>query len=41
MSEWEFAHGLTGQELLDALSSGATEEEWAYIEAQEQQEEEQ
>lgn len=34
MSEWDFADGLHGQELQDALSSGATAEEWAYIDAQ-------
>ena len=32
MSEWNFAFGLTGQALEDALSSGATYEEWAIIE---------
>ena len=32
MSEWDFAFGLTGQALEDALSSGATYEEWAMIE---------
>ena len=32
MSEWEFAFGLTGQALEDALSTGATYEEWAMIE---------
>ena len=32
MSEWEFAFGLEGQALEDALSSGATYEEWAMIE---------
>lgn len=36
MSEWDFAFGLTGQELEDALSSGATAEEWALIEAQDE-----
>ena len=34
MSEWDFAFGLTGQALEDALSSGATYEEWAMIERQ-------
>lgn len=32
MSEWDFAFGLTGQALEDALSSGATDVEWAMIE---------
>ena len=31
MSEWDFAFGLTGQALEDALSSGATYEEWGVI----------
>ena len=35
MSEWDFLWGLEGQELLDAMASGATYEEWTYIEAQE------
>ena len=34
MSEWDFAFGLTGQALDDALSSGATYEEWAMINRQ-------
>lgn len=37
MSEWEFLHGLTGQELDDAMSTGATAQEWAWIEAREAQ----
>ena len=32
MSEWDFAFGLTGQALEDALSTGATYEEWGMIE---------
>lgn len=32
MSEWDFLFGLEGQELLDAMSSGATEAEWVEIE---------
>lgn len=32
MSEWDFAFELTGQALEDALSSGATYEEWDIIE---------
>ncbi|WP_175525274.1 hypothetical protein [Microbacterium sp. cf046] len=39
MSEWDFLHGLTGQELEDAMSTGATAEEWAWIEARESEEE--
>lgn len=39
MSEWDFLHGLTGQELDDAMSTGATAEEWALIEAREAEEE--
>ena len=35
MSDWDFLWGLEGQELLDVMSSGATYEEWAYIEGQE------
>ena len=35
MSEWDFLWGLEGQELLDAMASGATYEEWAYIEEHE------
>ena len=38
MSEWDFAFGLTGQALEDALSSGATYEEWAVINRQLEQE---
>lgn len=34
MSEWDFLHGLEGQDLVDAMSTGATAEEWAWIEAQ-------
>lgn len=34
MGDWDFLHGLSGQELEDAMSSGATDEEWAWIEAQ-------
>lgn len=35
MGDWDFLHGLSGQELEDAMSSGATAEEWEWIEAQE------
>jgi hypothetical protein len=36
MGDWDFLHGLSGQELEDAMSSGATAEEWAWIEAQQE-----
>lgn len=32
MSEWDFLWGLKGQELEDAMSSGGTAEDWAYVE---------
>ena len=35
MSDWDFLWDLEGQELLDAMATGATYEEWAYIKAQE------
>lgn len=35
MGDWDFLHGLSGQELDDAMSSGATAEQWAWLEAQE------
>jgi hypothetical protein len=35
MGEWEFLHGLKGQELEDAMSTGATADEWAEIASQE------
>ena len=38
MGDWEFLHGLSGQELDDAMSSGATSEEWAWIEARDAEE---
>lgn len=38
MSEWEFLHGLTGEELNDAMATGGTEEDWAWIEARESKE---
>lgn len=34
MSDWDFLWGLEGQELLDAMATGATYEEWAHIEGQ-------
>ena len=35
MSDWDFLWGLEGQELLDAMASGGTADDWAYIEAEE------
>lgn len=37
MSEWDFVwdEGLPPEEIMDALSSGATAREWAYLEEQE------
>lgn len=35
MSEWDFLWGLEGDELWDAMTSGGTEEDWAYIEKME------
>lgn len=35
MSEWDFLWGLEGQELMDAMSSGGTYDDWAYIEQME------
>lgn len=35
MSEWDFLWGLEGNELMDAMASGATAWEWDYIEQQE------
>lgn len=32
MSEWDFLWGLEAQELMDAMSSGGTYDDWAYIE---------
>lgn len=32
MSEWDFLWGLEGRELMDAMSSGGTYDDWAYIE---------
>ena len=32
MSEWEFLWGLTGQELIDAMSCGYTKEDAPYVE---------
>lgn len=35
MSEWDFLWGLSEQELEDAMTSGGTADDWAYIEEQE------
>lgn len=35
MSEWDFLWGLEGDELMDAMASGATSWDWDYIEQQE------
>ena len=39
MSDWDFLWGLTGQELMDAMATGATYDDWAYIEEMERKEE--
>lgn len=35
MSEWDFLWGLEGQELFDAMESGGTYDDWAYLEKME------
>ena len=35
MSEWDFLWDLEGQELIDAMTSGGTYDDWAYIERME------
>jgi len=37
MSEWDFLWGLSGQELMDAISTGATADDWDYIEEKDKQ----
>lgn len=37
MSEWDFLWDLEGQELIDAMTSGGTYDDWAYIERMERQ----
>ena len=37
MSEWDFLWGLKGQKLIDAMTSGGTYDDWAYIERMERQ----
>lgn len=39
MSDWDFLWGLSGQELKDAMDSGATYDDWAYIDRMEREEE--
>ena len=44
MSEWEFLHEMNAQgcskdDILDAMSSGATQEEWATVERLERKQE--
>lgn len=41
MGEWEFLHGLTGQESHDAMSTGATAQEWRWVEARDAKQAEQ
>lgn len=40
MSDWDFLwdENLSGEELYDAISSGGTESDWAYVAEQERQE---
>ncbi|MBC9927262.1 hypothetical protein [Leucobacter sp. cx-169] len=33
MGDWDFADGLEGDALADALSSGGTAEDWAFVDA--------
>ncbi|MCM3006874.1 SHOCT domain-containing protein [Priestia koreensis] len=35
MSEWDFLWGLSGEDLENAISSGGTDDDWAYVEEQE------
>lgn len=35
MSDWDFLWGLEGQELIDAMTSGGTYDDWKYIEEME------
>ena len=35
MSEWDFLWDLEGQELIDAMTSGGTYDDWEYIERME------
>lgn len=37
MSDWDFLWGLKGQELMDAMDSGGTYADWAYIERMERE----
>ncbi len=35
MSEWDFLHGLEGEELIDAMSCGMTYSDMAFVDKQE------
>ena len=35
MSEWDFLWGLEGDELMEAMSTGMTDADYAYLEEQE------
>lgn len=35
MSEWDFLWDLSGKDLEDAMTSGGTDNDWAYVEGQE------
>lgn len=35
MSEWDLLWDLEGNELMEAMATGATKEDWVYIEEQE------
>ena len=35
MGDWDFLHGLEGQELLNAQATGATDWDWRYVEEEE------
>ena len=38
MSEWDFLWGLEGDELMEAMSTGMTDADYAYLEEQERKE---
>ena len=35
MGDWDFLHGLEGQELLNAQATGAPDGDWRYVEEEE------
>lgn len=39
MGDWDFLYGLEGEELIEAMATGATKEEWAIIEREERKKE--